>query len=152
MPDGNLPVMTFKDLLSLSETDGFDYVRENEFRRGYRDGYLAAVDALFDLAWLKTFPRAYDHLRDFADGPLFIWQHGDRERIIFPPVFAVPCRYCGNPATVLDHVVPRSKGGDGSASNLAPCCYDCNRDKGNKDVDTWRASRKKDEGNQSRER
>lgn len=45
------------------------------------------------------------------------------------------CLYCGRtpPAVVLevDHVHPRSKGGDDSLPNLATSCFDCNRGKSN---------------------
>lgn len=40
-----------------------------------------------------------------------------------------PCRYCGQPATQVDHVVPVSKGGTHSIANLVPCCARCNRTK-----------------------
>lgn len=40
-----------------------------------------------------------------------------------------PCRYCGRPATQVDHVVPVSKGGTHALSNLVPCCARCNRSK-----------------------
>jgi len=41
------------------------------------------------------------------------------------------CGYCRNsPARDLDHVVPKSKGGDLSAKYLVPACPHCNRSKG----------------------
>lgn len=43
------------------------------------------------------------------------------------------CRYCGrtSPAVVLeiDHIVPRSEGGDDDPINLTTSCYECNRGK-----------------------
>ncbi len=46
------------------------------------------------------------------------------------------CQYCQrtghhSPLT-LDHVVPRSRGGDTSWENLVACCHDCNNRKGNR--------------------
>ncbi len=46
------------------------------------------------------------------------------------------CQYCLKtyPASemTLDHVVPRSRGGESSWENLVACCYDCNNRKGNR--------------------
>lgn len=46
------------------------------------------------------------------------------------------CQYCGNKAPIseltYDHVVPRAQGGKTSWTNIVTCCYDCNRDKGNR--------------------
>jgi 5-methylcytosine-specific restriction endonuclease McrA len=32
----------------------------------------------------------------------------------------------------LDHIIPKSRGGDSSASNLSVSCFQCNRSKGDK--------------------
>ncbi|MBL8231629.1 MAG: HNH endonuclease [Bryobacterales bacterium] len=49
------------------------------------------------------------------------------------------CQYCGKtlPSSelTLDHVVPRSRGGDGSWENLVACCNPCNNRKGNRTPD-----------------
>jgi 5-methylcytosine-specific restriction endonuclease McrA len=46
------------------------------------------------------------------------------------------CQYCLKtyPASemTLDHVIPRSRGGETSWENLVACCYDCNNRKGNR--------------------
>jgi 5-methylcytosine-specific restriction endonuclease McrA len=36
------------------------------------------------------------------------------------------CAYCGGHATTIDHVLPRSRGGDDSWENLVSCCLKCN--------------------------
>jgi RHS repeat-associated protein len=45
-----------------------------------------------------------------------------------------PCTYCGQPTGPgkfhRDHIIPRSRGGDGSQENLAPSCPSCNLEKG----------------------
>jgi hypothetical protein len=41
------------------------------------------------------------------------------------------CTYCGEDATSVDHVIPRSAGGDHSLANLVACCLKCNGKKGN---------------------
>lgn len=38
------------------------------------------------------------------------------------------------PLMTLDHIKPRSKGGNNSIENLRPCCNSCNVNKGNKIV------------------
>ncbi|GAA1347955.1 HNH endonuclease [Arthrobacter roseus] len=42
------------------------------------------------------------------------------------------CAYCGKPASTLDHVFPRSRGGGDSWENLVACCLPCNNLKGNR--------------------
>ena len=40
------------------------------------------------------------------------------------------CFYCGcklfKENTTYDHIIPRSKGGNGKVSNIAACCFGCN--------------------------
>ncbi len=46
------------------------------------------------------------------------------------------CQYCGvvlpSAELTLDHVVPRSRGGNSTWENLVACCHACNRRKGNR--------------------
>ena len=44
------------------------------------------------------------------------------------------CQYCGKHSRdlTLDHVVPRSRGGEGTWENLVACCRACNGRKGNR--------------------
>lgn len=42
------------------------------------------------------------------------------------------CQYCGGPAESLDHVTPRSRGGDHTWENVVACCRRCNVAKGNR--------------------
>lgn len=59
-----------------------------------------------------------------------------RRRITRRAVFARDgwsCQYCGRTGSLtMDHVVPRSKGGDTSWENVVTCCPTCNRRKGDK--------------------
>jgi len=45
------------------------------------------------------------------------------------------CQYCGEVLAsadlTLDHVIPRSRGGNSTWENLVACCHPCNRRKGN---------------------
>jgi 5-methylcytosine-specific restriction endonuclease McrA len=48
------------------------------------------------------------------------------------------CVYCNSKDNLtLDHVVPKSKGGANSWTNLVTCCSDCNIRKGDKDLDDF---------------
>lgn len=47
------------------------------------------------------------------------------------------CAYCENDATTLDHVRPRSKGGETKRNNLISCCANCNSKKGSDDWVQW---------------
>lgn len=42
------------------------------------------------------------------------------------------CAYCAGPATTIDHVLPRSRGGTDSWENLVACCLRCNNAKGDR--------------------
>ena len=52
------------------------------------------------------------------------------------------CYICGktipkNECATVDHLVPRSKFGEDSKSNLHCCCQRCNEDKGNRTVEEY---------------
>ena len=42
------------------------------------------------------------------------------------------CGYCKRSASTVDHIQPRSRGGDDSWENLVACCLRCNNKKGDK--------------------
>jgi len=46
------------------------------------------------------------------------------------------CQYCGKPLksqeVTLDHIVPKSRGGESNWENLAACCPSCNVQKGSR--------------------
>src|SRR4051795_10128710 len=44
------------------------------------------------------------------------------------------CAYCGAPATSLDHVIPRSRGGPHSWDNVVAACGRCNHTKADRSV------------------
>lgn len=51
------------------------------------------------------------------------------------------CRYCGGPATTVDHVIPRSKGGQNTLENLVAACKRCNLSKGDRQAPSQRPRR-----------
>jgi hypothetical protein len=55
------------------------------------------------------------------------------------------CRYCGRKAPdvalEVDHIRPRSKGGDDGMRNLRTACYDCNAGKSNVPLESYSPSR-----------
>jgi 5-methylcytosine-specific restriction endonuclease McrA len=42
------------------------------------------------------------------------------------------CGYCSGPATTIDHILPRSRGGKNSWSNTVAACGGCNQRKGDR--------------------
>lgn len=55
------------------------------------------------------------------------------------------CAYCNRAGQVIepDHVIPLSKGGSNSITNVVPCCKTCNQDKRAMLLPEWYASRKR---------
>ena len=55
--------------------------------------------------------------------------------------FGCRCVYCGKQGTyeslTLDHLKPKSRGGQTVASNLVPACPECNRSKGSQNWRQW---------------
>ena len=47
------------------------------------------------------------------------------------------CAYCGEPATEVDHIIPRAKGGGHELENLVACCKRCNGRKGSRSQDSF---------------
>jgi hypothetical protein len=47
------------------------------------------------------------------------------------------CGYCGEPATSLDHIIPRFKSGSTTRKNLIPACCKCNTSKASSEVEDW---------------
>jgi len=52
------------------------------------------------------------------------------------------CGYCGEPATSLDHIIPRFKSGSSNRNNLLPSCQRCNSNKGSLDMREWYSKQK----------
>lgn len=73
------------------------------------------------------------------------WRWSDFMRIAAK--FDYCCAYCGVKPDRLDpdHVIPLSKQGPNTTSNLLPACASCNCDKRDLDLDAWLADRERRE-------
>lgn len=67
------------------------------------------------LAWRKASPR-------FSKKKIFI--RDDQK-----------CAYCKKNADTIDHIIPRSKGGETSWINTVACCLKCNHKKANRTLE-----------------
>ena len=47
------------------------------------------------------------------------------------------CTYCGNPGVHIDHIVPLSKGGEHTWTNITISCKSCNVSKSDMQLDEW---------------
>lgn len=52
------------------------------------------------------------------------------------------CGYCNEPATSLDHIVPKFKSGSSHRNNLIPACRSCNKNKASLKMEDWYLSQK----------
>lgn len=48
------------------------------------------------------------------------------------------CRYCGRPATTVDHMVPKFQGGTDDRGNLCACCRSCQASKAGREGNAGR--------------
>lgn len=55
------------------------------------------------------------------------------------------CQYCDykGPNLTIDHILPKSRGGQDTWQNLVACCYDCNNCKDNRTPEEWAVALKK---------
>ena len=50
------------------------------------------------------------------------------------------CHYCGEKGNTVDHIIPKSKGGEFSEDNLVCCCDRCNLEKDNLSYEEYKSS------------
>lgn len=159
LENGN--VLTSCCLAAHGSTAGFSALRryampidtdtqgEIEFRRGFSDGILCAIEALES----GVLPR---QLRPWAESVIDRWQLGHDDNfadVSVPPPPPRPwaeiraeilkrdnyiCEYCGKEADSVDHIRPVCKGGTDDAANLVSSCRRCNSKKGKKLLSEWK--------------
>lgn len=100
--------------LRFLDTTGFFYKLEDWGKKQPHLKIVAATKRPYSKAW-KKIKTAIFHRDDFT------------------------CVYCGaTPSQIeCDHMIPISRGGDNSQSNLVTSCPTCNRKKATKTVDEW---------------
>lgn len=52
------------------------------------------------------------------------------------------CGYCNEPATSLDHIIPKFKSGSSHRNNLIPACRSCNKNKASLKMEDWYLNQK----------
>lgn len=70
---------------------------------------------------IKPWQRSRPH--QMTSGSGWAWQ---RVRVSVLLRDNYTCRYCGGPATVVDHVIGLARGGSDDPSNLVAACVQCN--------------------------
>lgn len=135
-----MPIYKTYAELDLPERTDF---HEREYRRGYLDGWIQATQVVCGLLFLKNRTAIYNIMWDHWVGPLTKWRGktGPLSIMDWPPSIPegkVKCAYCGRPATTMDHIIPKSKGGSDDLTNLVPACFGCNTSKGAKSLADWR--------------
>lgn len=68
------------------------------------------------------------------------WDILPEEYDAFMAMYDEDCFYCGNEGGAVDHLMPRSRGGEDRLYNLVPVCQPCNSSKGTKTPEEWYAS------------
>jgi len=64
-------------------------------------------------------------------------EHSEYSRTAIMHRWAYTCAYCPAFAEHMDHVMPLSKGGTDTESNMLPACASCNLSKGAKTLAEW---------------
>lgn len=121
---------------------------DGNFRRGYLDGFLAALEL-----WAKPYENDRRLIQLWAERDLAKWRYAAGNMMEPPPtppswralrreVFLEKgkrCSYCGDAATHVDHFLPVSKYPNAAfdISNLVPCCQRCNLEKGDMSPVEW---------------
>src|SRR5689334_10421677 len=110
-----------------------DYERQRSKRRYLQDPVYRARVRAAAKAWAAANPEA---ARIYASKRRSLTRGGDltvaQVRAVFDAYLGM-CAYCPAEANTIDHVVPLSKGGLHTASNIVPACKACNSRKHNRD-------------------
>ena len=129
------PIFIVRTLKDAATRAPRTHDEEAEYRRGYKEGFAAAMNAYADAQFLGK-ERCAETVFSFWYRSIQRWAAFMTEGIM-PPRFVVRCVYCGEPASQKDHVIPRSRGGGNTQDNLVPACARCNQAKGDRTPEEW---------------
>lgn len=86
----------------------------------------------------------YEHCSDYVFNMAFLNRREARRhwRAAIKEAWSNCCAYCGKPpiddaSLTIDHVKPKSRGGEDRTSNVIPACRKCNAEKGSEEWISW---------------
>ena len=85
--------------------------------REYAEGYFGPFEMPKSLMLVRYVYAKWKYQRE---GELVVTRRGILKRDKFL------CAYCGKAASTIDHILPRSRGGEDSWMNLVAACLKCN--------------------------
>lgn len=79
--------MTVREILEWQDSRPVKEQLEENYRRAYRDGWVQAIGAMWDLMFERRLSRqaAFDACYDVWQNELLEWEHGDCSRMELPP-------------------------------------------------------------------
>ena len=96
-------------------------------------GFVAVVGAAVQIAYTSDLPVPAESERTPQ------WRISSAKRFAIYARDGHACVYCGAADRLsLDHVIPRSKGGEDTPENLVTACQPCNSSKGDRDLTEWK--------------
>lgn len=144
-------ILLKKDLEEREQEDLIDILPNKQAIRQYikrsgNDKLIKRIDkfrvTMNNLQFLKDKAKEGELRCEYCNkGPLVIYDINKKDATpenLSNPKFRFNSKFSPKDGATCDHKQPQSKGGDKfDYSNLAVCCYQCNKEKGNKDYDTW---------------
>lgn len=121
----------FLGSVGMIEASEFEAIKKQLIASGYA---RADHDGVYDISpWPepKERPATVQQPPEITPPPQIVTKHIPHDtRLMVLVRDNFKCRYCTAPTYMLDHLAPRSRGGDNSHENLVACCVSCNSKKG----------------------
>lgn len=121
--------------ITLRKVDSLCIIRgcKNKNRRnGYCQSHWVKTDLFRDNHRMYSAKRRSLQL----NAPINDFSRNDWEEIL--DIFNNECAYCGSVDNIeQEHVIPLSKGGSHTASNIVPACRSCNSSKRQRLIEKW---------------
>lgn len=138
----------FDDLKNMFSSTGYkdvpDWVIKDIIKKGVDETKFRKLIVTFNnLKFLKDKAKEGELRCEYCDkGPLVIYDFTSTDitpEMLDDPKFRFNQKFKESDGATCDHKQPMSKGGDKfDYSNLAVCCYDCNKRKGNMNWEEWK--------------